>query len=463
MAHMAVSVAPSPHVLFAQDYECHDQLGRNPLQQRFIWGFKDDAERLAAFEEMLDEFPKQKNRRQMLFKTVGRGDEVIARRLVETGMQVVPDLDAERLYNEAKEKREAETGEMEVEEDIPDVDDPSCSPLHVATSHEQFGILKMFIESGEDVNALDEIGRTPLIAASHRGHVEIMAYLLGRGADLMVRMSTNAVAQEYLDLSAGADALEVVTLNGTVEGLKLLLEHHVHGTTGNNADHGDSEKRLTITTRAIHNAARGSYEALVYLFTKAGYPLPSRDGGEVGEQLTEEQKHVILDAIPMTASFGPLACLKMLLSYFFIGHEVENGTFAVREAWHETWTRGAYGSLEKHDEDKLAYLYWFGIKEHDTMSMDPLPESQTLNLQHLLELAAQQGSMKCARLLIVKYGAGVNKMRVPPASFPLFLATWRDRADMVRYLLEDCGADVHKGILELEIPGIFGTRASTPH
>ena len=239
--------------------------------------------------------------------------------------------------------------------------------------------------------------------------------------------------------------LEVVALNGSVQGLKLLLEHPVYGLAERSVDDDGRQRRLAITTRAMHNAVRGSYEALVYLLTKAGYPLPSQGGERSADLLTPAQSQVVLDTIPIAASLGPLSSLKLLLSYHFPFAEVEDGTFPVAEAWHESWTRGAYGSLEKDDADKLAYLYSFGIKEHDTMSMGPLPDGQTLNLQHLLELAAQQGSMKCARLLIDEYGANVNKMRVPPAGFPLYLATWRDKADMVRYLLEDCGADIHKG------------------
>lgn len=443
---MAVSVAPSPHANFPDDYEYYDQLGRDPLQQRFIWGIKDDADRLAAFEEMLEEFPKQVHRRQILFKAVRRGDEVISRRLVETGMRVVPDLDAQRRYEEAKEAREAESGGMEVQDEVPDVDDPTCSPLHLAATGGHFGILKMFVESDVDVNAVDEFNRTPLIAASHCGRVEIMRYLLDKGADPMARTSNGSLAEQYMERAAGANALEIAALKGKVEALQLLLGRFTNGVTPPQMEDEERERsELAVTPLAIQNAAFGSLEALQYLLAQAGYPLEGSDVKTKGELLSTEQIQVVKGAIEVAASGGSLSSLKLLLSYLYSEADIDNATFTVPEEWHESWTRGAYGTLEKDDAEKLAYLYSFGIQEHATMSMDPLPDGQTLNIQHLLELAAEHGAMNCARLLIDKYGAEVNRMRVPPACFPLFFATWRNRTDMVRYLLEECGADIHKG------------------
>jgi hypothetical protein len=101
---MAVSVMlmSSKHAHWLDDYEYYDQLGRDPLQVRRIWGISDPLVRVEKVKEVLEEYPKQMHRRKILLKAVTRGDEDIVRCLVETGMKIHPDL------QKAKEDEEKE-------------------------------------------------------------------------------------------------------------------------------------------------------------------------------------------------------------------------------------------------------------------------------------------------------------------------------------------------------------------
>jgi ankyrin len=49
---------------------------------------------------------------------------------------------------------------------------------------ERLAVVKLLVDLGEDVNAADSYGITPLMVAANLGDIEIVKYLIGRGADL---------------------------------------------------------------------------------------------------------------------------------------------------------------------------------------------------------------------------------------------------------------------------------------
>lgn len=52
------------------------------------------------------------------------------------------------------------------------------------SSADRLELVKLLIESGEDVNAADNYGITPLMVAANLGDIEIVKYLISKGADL---------------------------------------------------------------------------------------------------------------------------------------------------------------------------------------------------------------------------------------------------------------------------------------
>lgn len=440
---MRISVAPSPHAIWLDDYEYYDQLGRDPLQQNKIWGISDPVERVEKLKELLEEYPKQRHRHKILFKAACRGDDAIVRCLVDTGVKVHPDIP------EAQEEEKDDDNDDGAEDgSLPDKDDPTAPPVHVAAIGGKLECVKIFIESGVEVDVRDEFGRTPLIAAADGGDLETIRYLLGQGADPTARANGESdLTKEYMGEFAGADPLEIVAKHGNVEALRLLLEHPFYGSTRKRKNREDEEAGVFVTPLAIKAAAGGGLEALKLLLERGAYPLEEdKDGKTKAELLNEEEKQAIIDATPAAAYLGDLESLKLLLSYQYPTDKDGNILpFEIPETLHKSFIYGAYDSMMKNRPEKFEFIYGFGLTEHETMSLDKLPEGQTLNIQHLFDKAAEAGSIDCVRLLIDKYGADPNKHRMPPGTHPLYFAAANNKTDMVRYLLENHKVDIHLG------------------
>ncbi|KAH6685439.1 ankyrin repeat-containing domain protein [Plectosphaerella plurivora] len=423
---MVLSIMPAGHYYWVEDFEYFDQLGRDPMQRVRLWSITDDDERVTRMGKILDEFPKQKHRREMLHMAVARDDEALVRCIVATGIKVQPEIHPQPLSKEEEEARENGS--------IPDRDDPKIVPVHKAANMGRLGCLKILLEDGKaDIDSRDGVGRTPLIAGA--GHPEIVRYLLGRGADPAARTDDTDAARSELGINAGADALEFAAGSGSLESVKLLFE----------------QPSARATPLAIQVAAdmRGAeaYELLRLLLYKGGYPMQGRDGKTKGDLLTEEQGRVIDDAIPNAAMDGSLDSLRLLLEYRFpVDAEGELVMpLDLPESLHKPFIYGAYGAVVTDDRARFDFLRSFNIREHDTMSLDDVPANQTLNLQHLLDKAVETGATDMVRQLVDELGADVNAHRIPTGVKPLFYAAGNDRPAVVKQLIEEHGADIDLG------------------
>ena len=434
-----ISIQPSPHVLFLDDYEYYDALGRDPLQQNYIWSISDPSEQVERLKELLQEYPKQKHRRQMLLEAASRGNEAIVRLLVETGLKVHPDI-----REGQNEDRESENSEDEGS--IPDKDDPSVAPLHIAASNGKLGCVKILL-GDMDVNIRDEFGRTPLIAAACSCDTDTIKYLLEQGADPTARSDAKSeLTKEYMGQYAGADALEIAAAYPNVQAVRLLLEHPFYGATRTRKYRPDGEPGVWVTPLAIKSAAGAGFETLKLLLERGAYPMEDKDGKTKGELLNDEEKQAIIDATKRAAEAGDLESLKLLLSYqYATDKDGRLLPFEVPEIFHKPFIHGAYHAMVCNKPEKFEFLNNFGLKEHDTMSLDKLPEGQLLNIQHLLDEAAANGSVDCARLMIEQYGANPNQHRIPQGIKPLYAAASNNKPEMVNYLLEDHKVDIHLG------------------
>jgi ankyrin repeat protein len=429
---MAVSVEPptSKHSLWLEDYEYYDQLGRDPLQQRRIWGIADQKVRVEKVMEVLEEYPKQMHRRKILLKAIVRGDEDVVRCLVKTGMRVCSDL--EKARREEEKEKEDEMNDVNADNvSLPDKDDASVAPMHVAAVQGHIPILKIMLENGVHVDVLDEFGRTPLLAAALSNRPEAIKFLLAHGADATARASGNELAQEYLGKLAACNALEAIARRGDVEMLTMLLEI----------------PSVEITPLAIWSVAVGNnnYHALRLLLERGGCLALGEDEFVVIDE-NAELRQALIDAVPDGIHENDLQSLKLLLS---LGYpKLRHGNIwpvQIPEELHKRFIWGAYTAIDNDQPDKFEFIYNLGLKEHDSMSLDDLPEGQHLNLQHLLDDAAAHGSINCVRILIEKYGADPNKYRTPPCITPLYFAAGNDKPDVVRYFLEKHNVDIQVG------------------
>lgn len=71
--------------------------------------------------------------------------------------------------------------------------------------------VRLHIHRGDDVNATDDKGRSPLVLAASRGHTEICRLLLEAGADPGVRDNDG---NDALSLAEGAGRIELALLLG---------------------------------------------------------------------------------------------------------------------------------------------------------------------------------------------------------------------------------------------------------
>ncbi|KAH7368874.1 ankyrin repeat-containing domain protein [Plectosphaerella cucumerina] len=437
---MALHIAPAGHVRWIDDYEFFDQLGRDPMQQARLWLITDDEERATRMGQILDDYPKQKHRREMLFITARRGDEAVVRRIVATGIKVQPEIPPQPRTEEerkAKENLENQRADQDARESdsIPDRDDPEIVPVHAAAASGHLGCLRILLEDGAvDANTRDIVGRTPLIVAA--GFPDILRYLIGRGAEPAARTDADTeVAKSTLGIYAGADALAYAAAIGRVESVRQLLEHDSVRVTP-----------LAIKGAAAVGGAEG-YEPLKLLLVHGGYPMEGRDGKTKGELLSEEQARVIDEVIPNAAMDGSLDSLRMLLEYRFPVDADGNLVMPLElpESLHKSFVYGAYEAAAADDRTRFDFLRGFNVREHDTMSLDGVPAGQTLNMQHLLEKAAEGGATNIARFLVDEMGADVNAHRLPIGVKPLYYAAAYDQPEMVKQLLEEHGADIHLG------------------
>jgi ankyrin repeat protein len=76
--------------------------------------------------------------------------------------------------------------------------------------------VRKLIQEGADVNGLDVNGDAPLVIAAYEGHTEIVKMLLEAGADVRA-----------VDPGMKATALHAAAYAGRTEAARLLIEYHI--------------------------------------------------------------------------------------------------------------------------------------------------------------------------------------------------------------------------------------------
>ncbi|KAI1308318.1 ankyrin repeat-containing domain protein [Xylaria venustula] len=426
-------IAPAGHFLWLEDPEYFDQMGRDPLQRARLWSLASSDQRVKKLGEILEQYPKQKHRRLMLFEAAKRGDAALVLCLVQTGLTVHPnDLEANEEEKDAAETKE---GGQSGGWNNTDVDDPILWPVHIAASLGHRDCVRIFIEEAEvEVDIRDNFGRTPLMVA--HGHLEVVRYLLTQGAEPKMRaIAPNEIHEKPAKPSTGPNAMDHAAAVGNSGVLELLLDHPSVKST-----------KEWLTPFSIQCAARGGIKCLRLLLERGEYPMENGVGAIKDEVLSEEQRQTITDAIPAAAHEGDLESLKLLLSYKVSTDENGNLTpFEVSENWHKQFIYGLYDAMATNRPEKFEFLNGLGLKEHETMSLDRLPEAQNINIQRLLEKAIEAGSIDCAKLLIEKHAANPDRHRIPPALRPLFIGSLRNKTEMLQHLLDNHEIDIHFG------------------
>jgi ankyrin repeat protein len=83
--------------------------------------------------------------------------------------------------------------------------------LHLAASDGDLPRVEQFVADGCDINAFDDLGKTPLHYAAERGHLGVATFLLGCGADVNAHHEPS-IGNTPLGEIAGECSLEMARL-----------------------------------------------------------------------------------------------------------------------------------------------------------------------------------------------------------------------------------------------------------
>lgn len=149
------------------------------------------------------------------------------KRLLEKGIPFTPDCFA--TYIE-KNKTEICNLFMTAGIDLNSRDENGTPLLNIAVRNDNEGLVKRFIKSGVDINAVSEDrGYTAVMDAVWRGNTDITKLLIKEGADLN---TISKEGQSNLVLAVGADRIEICKLlaeNGSDPDIKDMMGMSAYG------------------------------------------------------------------------------------------------------------------------------------------------------------------------------------------------------------------------------------------
>ncbi|KAM0131620.1 hypothetical protein ACHAO1_007221 [Botrytis cinerea] len=193
----------------------------------------------------------------LLFRAIGRGQDIVARFLLESGAGVncmnknmdTPLFKAAGCGNVSIVKLLLEKGA-----EIDCRDSQNYTPLIIATLKGHLDIVKLLLETGAEIDCRNSINQTPLITATLEGHLDIVKLLLEKGAEINFRDFIN-----YTPLTTA-------TLKGHLDIVRLLLE------TGAEIDCRDSINQTPLITATLEG-----HLDIVKLLLEKGAEIDCRD------------------------------------------------------------------------------------------------------------------------------------------------------------------------------------------
>ena len=279
----------------------------------------------------------------------------------------------------------------------------------------RFEMLKRMLYWGANIESIDANYMTALMAATENGNIEIMEYLLFKGASMKVPYNYRAYT-----------LLSLAVKSGNWEAVELILNR--------GADVNEYSTQVT----AVYVAAENGYLDIVQLlvergadinFRSRGYGMDGRKSGTpLGIALTNKHYDVVdyllkngavhSSEIGDASIKGHIEGIRLLLEH---GARVDNPSSYLQEAVAYCQPRSVAFWLDYGAEQKSNDYRYFG--------------------RTLLMEAAMTGCFESVRLL-VEYGADIHATDYRKAT-PLMYAAATGNVEMIEYLLSK-GADLNK-------------------
>ncbi|MGX2981911.1 ankyrin repeat domain-containing protein [Helicobacter sp. 23-1045] len=140
----------------------------------------------------------------------------------------------------------------------------SSNALNIASYQGHLEIVKYLISKGANVNAKDSFGWTALISASSNGKLELVKYLISKGADVKAKSND------------GYTALMSASFDGHLEVVKVLVESSKSGLFSFFSKGNINEKDKWGRTALMLASIKGHLEVVKYLVEK-GVDINAQD------------------------------------------------------------------------------------------------------------------------------------------------------------------------------------------
>lgn len=334
----------------------------------------------------------------------------------------------------------------------PEIDDETLVPLHAAAFNDHLDCVKVLVEKGNmPPDVRDEFGGTALVRAAGGGNLEIVRWLLEKGADPFI------VQGQEIDEnipSGGVTALDFACGNqkGDLGVVKLFLEHPIFGPEEKRLGIEDDKAKLYVMRNGLDAATiSGTAEILVYLLGKGGFPVEDTEGKWKGDHLDDQQKTIIHDLLLKSSTKPQLDTFKLLLTY--LAKLDTNGNledFDISPEQQNYFINALFNHTVKNNVKSFEFL-WNTIFHPSNPTRTAAIHAADPELLNDLLAKTQptpqdpEGAWEMTKLLIKKYGANPNHVAAPTATTLLYVLAANKHLERVKWLLENCVLDLSIG------------------
>lgn len=318
---------------------------------------------------------------------------------------------------------------MLLELKVPVIND-AC-PLYMAAQEGHFEMVKLLVDSGQDVSQTAGEGYTPLYIAAQRGHIDIINYLHTHGADIDARCRN------------GSTPLYIAAQEGKIDVIIYLLSH------GANA-----ARNFRTGFTPLYVAARNGHARCVEILLQAeGVNIEAADHeGSTPLYVACQNGHLETCKKILAAGASPEA--DFLGGYTPLYIASQNGYYKIVEALCQNKIKPRINDRVPNGSTAL----YIAAQNALILVVEELCKAgANLNCVYSegytpLYVASQKGFLPIVKTLL-QYGANLD-CRTSKGASPLYVAAQKGNIGIVKFLLRQ-GADVnstfHNGFTPLHI------------